>query len=59
MSDGLSDCAKLFGARPIPAHMEAAATLLEHYAARIRRGESPYDFGKELTLVAQVIARQI
>jgi hypothetical protein len=43
----------------IPDHSDAAASLLELYAKRIRQGEYAPDFGEELTLVARVIARRI
>lgn len=38
--------------RPLPAYAAAFARLLEHYALRIRMGESPSDIGAMVEAVA-------
>ena len=39
-------------------HANAAAELLERIAARLRAGVTPEDIGRELILIARIIARQ-
>lgn len=42
-----------------PDHAIASAELLESLARRLREGESGYELGPELVLIARVIARGI
>lgn len=52
MSKSAPDCGNL------PDHADATAQLFEHYAKRIRWGESPADW-PEFPLVMRIAARRI
>lgn len=44
--------------RPVPDYFTATADLLEHFARKIREGENPQKFGREVELLGIIMGRR-